>query len=778
MIEHGDANRGTLEEGPLRDVLESMPNPVFFKDRQGVYVGCNRALELYLGRPREEILGRTVRDLIPAEEARVIEGRDEELFRTGGRQVYAADVRRQDGEVRHILFSKALWIGADGEIAGSVCQCQDITDYQRMETAHRESEAHMRALLDGLQEREAQFRALFLADNGIKLLLAPEGGWILDANPAAEAFLGHDLPTLRTMCISQFNGMAEPQLTESMAHIVLAGGEKVQRAYRLASGEIREVEVYAAPVEVKGKTYLWATLHDITEGVAAEADLKASEGRLATLAESVEVIVFRFGLDGACMYVNSHYERMTGLPAALVLQRKWAKVIHPEDRERILEGWKAARKLKQVHETEFRLLNAKGQELWVLGRTSPERDAGGEVVSFLTTCTDISRFRRAEEALRQATKQESLGLLAGSIANDFNNILQGVWTSLDLVEACAGDPAKTAQALEWARGSLGKAKRITQFIQQYSGRGTSAPEPVDLGARVLEIVAELATPGIRLDAEVAPGLPRVVLDPEQLAHCVKAMVVNAVEAMGDPKGTIRVLARRPERFDAADGVWILHPQPGDSVELVVENDGPGIPRDELHRIFDPYFTTKEAGRGLGLASVLGIARTHRAGLWVESPAGAGVRIRMLWAVGGRVMADLAPIQGGPGAILVVDDDSEVLRVVSRLLEEMTGRAVILASGGEEAVEAIRRAGDGVSVVLMDANMPGMDGTTAFRLIRELRPGMPGLLFSGCDPEQGRELARTCGFSGYIQKPFDAEDLRRSFEALLPARAGGGRPAPA
>jgi len=774
MIERKDANQGALEEGILRNVLESLPNPVFFKDLEGVYVGCNRAMELYVGKPREEILGRKVRDLMPAEEARLVEGRDEELFRSGGRQVYAADVRRQDGEVRHILFSKALWIGPEGEVAGSVCQCQDITDYQRMETAHRESEARMRALLDGLQEREAQFRALFLADNGIKLLLAPEGGWILDANPAAEAFLGYDLATLRTMCISQFNGMEEPRLTEEMAHIVLMGGEKVQRTYRLASGETREVEVYAAPVEVKGKTYLWATLHDITEGVTAEADLKATEGRLASLAESVEVIVFRFSVDGACMYVNSHYERMTGLSAALVLNRKWAKVIHPEDRERILEGWKAARKLKQVHETEFRLLNAKGQELWVLGRTSPERDASGDVVSFLTTCTDISRFRRAEEALRQTAKQESLGLLAGSIANDFNNILQGVWTSLDLLESSSGDAAKTAQALEWARGSLVKAKRITQFIQQYSGKGTSVPVPVDLGARVLEITADLATPGIRLEAAAAPGLPRVMLDPDQLAHCVKAMVVNAVEAMGDHKGSIRVLARRPGSINPADGVWILHPPPGACVELVVENDGPGIPREELHRIFDPYFTTKEAGRGLGLSSVLGIARAHRAGLWVESMAGTGVRIRILWSVGGRAVADLAPIQGGPGAILVVDDDPEVLRVVSRLLEQMTGRTVLLASGGEEAVEAIRSTGDGVSVVLMDANMPGMDGTTAFRLIRELCPGMPGLLFSGCDPEQGQELARTYGFSGFIKKPFEVEDLKRSFEVLLPAGAGGGR----
>ncbi|BDU70848.1 hybrid sensor histidine kinase/response regulator [Mesoterricola silvestris] len=773
MTERKDAKPGSQVGGGLRDVMESLPNPVFYKDLAGVYVGCNRAMELFVGKGREEILGRTVRDLVPPEEARVLEARDEELLRTGGRQVFTADVRRQDGEVRHILFSKALWIGAEGEVAGSVCQCQDITDYQRLETAHRESEARLRALLDGLQEREAQFRALFLADNGIKLLLAPEGGWILDANPAAEAFLGYDLATLRTMNIAQLNGMAEPQLTEAMTRIVLVGGEKVQRTYRLASGETREVEVYAAPVEVKGKTYLWATLHDITEGVAAEAGLRTTEGRLASLAESVEAIVFRFGLDGACMYVNSHYGRITGLPEALVLNGKWAKVIHPEDRARILEGWKAARKLQQVHETEFRLLNAPGQELWVLGRTSPERDAGGKVVSFLTTCTDISRFRRAEEALRQASKQESLGLLAGSIANDFNNILQGVWTSLDLLESSAGDPARTAQALEWARGSLVKAKRITQFIQQYSGQGTSVPVPVDLGARVLEISADLATAGIRVEAAAAPGLPRVVLDPEQLAHGVKAMVVNAVEAMGDHPGTIRVLARRPGSFNAAQGVWILHPQPGEAVELVVENDGPAIPREELHRIFDPYFTTKEAGRGLGLSSVLGIARAHRAGLWVESTPGSGVRIRILWTVGGRVAVDLAPIQGGPGAILVVDDDPEVLRVVSRLLEEMTGRTVLVASGGEEAVEVFRGAGAGVSVVLMDANMPGMDGTTAFRMIRELRPDMPGLLFSGCDTEQGEELARTYGFSGFIKKPFDAEDLRRSFEALLPAGARGG-----
>jgi PAS domain S-box-containing protein len=767
---HGkDAKDGQWERAILQDVLESLPNPVFFKDLKGEFQGCNRALELFLGRDRGEILGRTVWDLFPQDEATFFAAKDEDLIRTGGRQVYKSDLRREDGAARHILFSKALWIDHAGRVSGVVCQCLDITEFREMETAHEESEARLRAALDTLQEREAQFRALFMAGNGIKLLLSPEGGWILDANPAAEAFLGYDLATLRTMSVSDFSGLGEPDLNELFGGHHQSQGEKFLRRYRLGSGEFRDVEVYAAPVEVKGKIYVWATLHDITEGRKAEAALKASEERLKSLAESIEVIVFRFERDGTCTYVNGHYERVTGLPPALVLARKWPKVLHPEDRERILEGWKAARKFEQVHETEFRLLNARDQEVWVLGRTTPERDSEGNVVSFLTTCTDITRMRRAEEALRQASKQESLGLMAGSIANDYNNILQAVWTSLDLVETFAQDPAKVTQALEWARGSLVKAKRITQYIQEYSGKGASRPQPLDLAQRVAAFAAGYALPSqsITLEVVAASNLPSVVLDPDQLDHCLRAIVANAVEALGERKGAIRILARRPGSFRASEGEWILHPQAGPAVELVVENDGPSIPRSMRHRIFDPYYTTKEEGRGLGLSSVLGIVRAHRAGLWVEGLPESGVRVRILWPVGGRVAADLAPVKEGPGAILVVDDEEDVLLVVAQLLEELVGRAVLLARCGEEAVEIIRARGETISVVLMDANMPGMDGTAAFQAIRALHPGMPGILFSGCDQEQGQELAMTYGFTDFIKKPFDVEDLGRAFRPLMP-----------
>jgi PAS domain S-box-containing protein len=763
-----DSPKEALEGAALREVLESLPNPVFLKDRNGILVDCNRATEQLLGRSRNELLGRTAQDLFDPELARVLEGKDEEIFRSGGRQVIRIALRRPDGALRNMLFNKALWIDAKGEVAGLVCQCQDITDFGVLEADQQETEARMRALVDGLQEREAQFRALFMAGNGIKLLLAPEGGWILDANPAAEAFLGYDLATLRTLSVSHFNGLVEEELAEALQQILACRTGKVVRKYKVASGEQRDVEIFAAPVEIKGKTYVWATLHDITEGKAAEAALKASEERLKSLAESIEVIVFRFEKDGACSYVNGHYERVTGLPPSLVLNRKWPKVIHPEDRERILEGWRAARKLEQVHEAEFRLLGTSGQEIWVLGRTTPERDAEGGVTGFLTTCTDITRLRRTEEALRQASKQESLGLMAGSIANDFNNILQAVWTSLDLLESHPQDPAKVTQALDWARGSLVKAKHITHFIQQYSGKSSARPVPVDLGAHVTQFLSDMQEPAgaLRLESAAVPGLPCVMVDPDQLAQCLRAMVSNAMEALGDRKGTIRVLARRPGTFNPADGVWILRPQPGEAVELAVENDGPSIPRDRLHRIFDPYYTTKEPGRGLGLSSVLGVLRAHRAGLWVESMPDSGVRIRVLLAVGGRVEAEPADAPAGPGAILVVDDEPEVLRVVSRLLEGMLERTVLLASGGEEAVEIIRTRGHEVSVVLMDANMPGMEGTTAFQAIRALRPGIPGLLFSGCDHAHGEELARTYGFSGFIKKPFELEELREAFLALL------------
>ena len=312
----------------------------------------------------------------------------------------------------------------------------------------------------------------------------------------------------------------------------------------------------------------------------------------------------------------------------------------------------------------------------------------------------------------------------------------------------------------------------TQFIQQYSGKGASRPVPVDLAGRIAQFVSSFPMPSedLHLQAASVPGLPRVVVDPDQLDQCLRAVVSNAVEAMGGRKGTIRILARRPGSFNPLDGEWILRPQPGEAVELVVENDGPSIPREELNRIFDPYYTTKESGRGLGLSSVLGVVRTHRAGLWVESMPDTGVRIRILWAVGGRVEAALAPSPAGPGAILVVDDEADVLRVVSRLLAELLGRTVLTATGGAEAIEIVREHGDAVSVVLMDANMPGMEGTAAFQEIRTLRPEMPGILFSGCDEAQGMELARTYGFSGFIRKPFEGAELKAAFEALLPARA--------
>ena len=751
----------------LREILESLPNAVFCRDLQGVYLACNRALEQFLGRTREEILGRTLKEILPEEEAKWFASKDEELLRTGGRQIFTRDVRRKDGGAHHILFSKALWIDAAGEVAGIVGQCQDITDLRDVEVAHQENEARMSALLDSLQEREAQFRALFMAGNGIKLLLAPEGGWILDANPAAEEFLGYDLATLRTMSIAQFNGLGEAELAAAIDHAIQAGSDKINRQYRLASGEIREVEVYAAPVEVKGRTYLWSTLHDVTEGRRAEAALKSSEARLKSLAESIPVIVFRFDRAGTCTYVNGHYARVTGLGPGLVLAGRWAKVLHPADRERILKGWKAAWELEQVHETEFRLQNATGEELWVLGRTAPERGPDGQVVSFLTTCTDITRLRRAEEAIRQAAKQESLGLMAGSIANDFNNILQAVGTSLELLEALPEDAGQVAKALDWARNALARGRKVTQYVQEYSGRGGGRPVSLDLAGPVTAFVAAYAspTPDLHLAAAVAPDLPPVWADPDQVVQCLRAMVANAAEAMGGRRGTIRILARRPGSFNPVDGVWVLHPQPGEAVELVVENDGPSIPRDSLGRIFDPYFTTKEAGRGLGLASVLGIVRAHRGGLWAESMPDSGVRIRILWMAGGQPVATAPPpVTRRPGAVLVVDDEGELLRVVARLLEELVGGTILTAAGGEEAVERVRAEGDAISVVVIDANMPGMDGTTAYQRIRALQPGLPGILFSGCGREQGLELARTYGFSGFLKKPFELEELK---EAILP-----------
>ena len=381
-----------------------------------------------------------------------------------------------------------------------------------------------------------------------------------------------------------------------------------------------------------------------------------------------------------------------------------------------------------------------------------------------------------ERRLLHAQKLESLGLLAGGVAHDFNNLLQAMLGNLDLAIAVVATGSPAREPIEQAVHAARRATDLTRQLLAYSGRGRFVVQPVDLSALVREN-AHLFRASVphtcEIELRLADDLPAVDADVGQLQQVVMNLITNAADAIGARSGTIRIAtARREGGPGALEGSRIAGVEPAATyVVLEVADTGSGMDADTVNRIFDPFFSTKGAGRGLGLPALLGIVRGHRGGLFVESAPGRGTTVRVLLPIGdaaaARARTDAAPAPARPpehGTVLVVDDEPAVRRACHAMLRALRMPAISAASGAE-ALAAVRAHRGEVRFVVLDLSMPGMDGLATLDALLALDPTLRVILSSGFDEQEllGRGAAgRTMGF---IQKPYSLEQLR---EALAQA----------
>ncbi|HWN18270.1 MAG TPA: response regulator [Gemmatimonadales bacterium] len=390
------------------------------------------------------------------------------------------------------------------------------------------------------------------------------------------------------------------------------------------------------------------------------------------------------------------------------------------------------------------------------------------------------RARRAAEfseaQSRHVQKLESIGVLAGGIAHDFNNLLHVVLGNADIAlsNLSKGSPAREPIE-EVVRATL-RAADLTRQLLAYSGKGAFVVRHLDLSTEVREMATLLRT-GISKQAtlawELSPTLPAVSADPTQVRQIVMNLITNASDALGETGGTITLrtgVARREDLDDQLFGVALEGESPLDSGEgpfvyLEVGDTGGGMAPDTLSRIFDPFFSTKFTGRGLGLAAVMGIVRSHHGLIRVRTAPGEGTAFRVLFpSVAGtarapaKATAERSDWQGS-GTILVVDDEEGVREVAERILQEI-GFQTIAAPDGRRALEIMEELGDGVTAVLLDLSMPRMGGAETFRRLRALRPELPILMMSGYTEQvvAPQFSASGPGTTGFLQKPFLAEDL--------------------
>jgi len=364
--------------------------------------------------------------------------------------------------------------------------------------------------------------------------------------------------------------------------------------------------------------------------------LEESGRRYQVLLEAIPEMVWTATAEGCVQYANNRWSEYTGLSLDNAARLGWDRTVHPDDRERSFSAWESALRSGSVLEIEHRLRRAAdGSYRWHLLRAVAMRANGGESTTWFGACTDIEDQKRAERDLHQQQKEEGIGMLAGGLAHDFNNLLVGIMggASYAMESIPADHPAQPM--LRGVVQASERAAELTRKMLAYAGKGAVCVERTNFDQLVRDTCRAMRPSipaGIRFELGGERNLPQVRTDARQLRQAVVDLVRNAVEAIGEGSGTISVRTASVEIGEGAvpeNGFAIAGVAPGRYVALEVRDTGCGMDEETQKKAFDPFFSTKFTGRGLGLAAVHGFVRSNRGVVQLDSALGQGARFRML-----------------------------------------------------------------------------------------------------------------------------------------------------
>ena len=378
------------------------------------------------------------------------------------------------------------------------------------------------------------------------------------------------------------------------------------------------------------------------------------------------------------------------------------------------------------------------------------------------------RAERIEQRLARAQKLESLGVLAGGIAHDFNNLLTAILGNAELA-ALSTKSSEALGHLDLIRSSTAKAADLCRQMLAYAGEATVQSEEMQIEEVVEELCPLLEVsfhPDVELKIQLASEPSRLLGDSSQVSQVVMNLVTNAAEAVGDQGGVVVVSSGTMtcDASDLAETVLPGHAAPGRFVFLEVSDSGRGIDPGILDSIFDPFYSTKSAGRGLGLSTVLGIVKGHGGTLRMYSDPDSGTSMKVLFPAVEAATREAPKPRGclDGRCVLVADDDVAVLEVARSLLAK-SGARVLTATNGQEALSVFRTHSRQVDLVLLDLTMPVMSGDEAFDALTKHQPDVKVVLMTGYDSESISRRLRDRGLAGVLHKPYDAAQLIHEVE---------------
>jgi PAS domain S-box-containing protein len=492
----------------------------------------------------------------------------------------------------------------------------------------------------------------------------------------------------------------------------------------------------------------------------------------ARLIEALPGGVVEVGRDGSILNANQEAMRILGFSFDALTKRVVAdfesQTIFEDGTPAAVTDYPVTRALATGQTQPALTLGVKrpdGEVSWAVYKAVARRDpTTQEVTGAVVTVLDITERKHFEDKLRQTQKRESLGVLAGGIAHDFNNLLVTILGNASFAKSIAGSDARLSPLLEQIELGARRAAELTRQMLDYSGEGRVKVERLDLALAVREmakLLAALIPKQVELHYQFQEGTSQVEVDATQIRQVLMNLITNAAESMAERSG--RVVISIEQRFVAQaelDSFEHHSLGPGTFVVLSVKDSGIGMSDQTRRKVFDPFFSTKFQGRGLGMAVVLGIVRGHNGAIRIESEEGRGTEVSVLLPP--REVTSIAPVAGERGTVLVVDDDIGVLSIARRVLSAH-GYRVLTAQNGVEGVACFQQNRAEIRLVVMDMTMPQMNGLDALLRIRQLGSSVPVLLSSGYGASAALHSSQ---FTGTLMKPYSFTELLSAVEGNL------------
>jgi len=522
-------------------------------------------------------------------------------------------------------------------------------------------------------------------------------------------------------------------------------------------------------------------IRDITERKQTEEALQESELWVRNIFKSLKEAVFVITPDRIFLDMNEAALEIFGYTKEELVNLP-SEITHV-DHEHYLEFGKKMEEVIQKGEIsnfQFKLKRKNGEIFPSEHTASLMSDNEGKPIGIVSVVRDLSEQKKIEKEkenlqaqLQQARKMEAIATLAGGIAHEFNNALTGVIGNIELLELRLPDNRIVTEHTEVMKSSSHRMANLTGQLLAYARGGKYQAKIIclsDFVEETLPVIKPDIKPSIHIETDLPRDVFKVNFDSAQLQMVLSALMSNSSEAI-KWEGRIRISISN-EEIDAAFAKNHLQLNPGSYVCLAVEDDGKGMDEDTLNRIFDPFYTTKFIGRGLGMAAVYGIIRNHGGSISVESDIGKGTVVKIhLPAIEDKEEqvlekpSEAARVASGPGTILVIEDEETVMNVIRDILDKL-GYRILSATTGKEAIEISKTFDGQIDLALLDIKLPDIWGDEVYPQIMKARPDLKVIVCSGYSIDGPAQAILDAGAQDFIQKPFSVKALSKKLKEVL------------